>query len=142
VRRIFSNPLIGMIYYLLFKKNYIDFVPSTLSTNSRLYLSIPPKSTITNDDIEDILRRGEAKTAELDQKYKNMGLEDALNFTTEGSAYQWEGSDFRKQQQSAGFMWIQPAKREKKGGEGLGLTQKYYYLLNSLFTGISGQLRD
>ncbi|KAJ3330871.1 hypothetical protein HDU76_004637 [Blyttiomyces sp. JEL0837] len=74
-------------------------------------------STITSDDIDEILRRGEAKTQELDSKYKNMGLEDAISFISDGtgSVYQWEGADFRNQKKDGGFRWIQPAKREKRG---------------------------
>ena len=53
-------------------------------------------STISNDDIEEILKRSEKKTAELDEKYKDMGLDDLQKFTVEdSSAYQWEGEDFR-----------------------------------------------
>ncbi|KAJ3414862.1 hypothetical protein HDV05_005926 [Chytridiales sp. JEL 0842] len=75
-------------------------------------------STIGNDDIEDILRRGEAKTAELDEKYKNMGLDDVKNFISDGtgSVYEWEGADFKAQRKEGGFRWIQPAKREKRVG--------------------------
>ncbi|KAJ3220341.1 hypothetical protein HDU67_000008 [Dinochytrium kinnereticum] len=53
--------------------------------------------TISNEDIEDVLRRGEEKTAELDKKYNSMGLDDVKNFMSDGSVYQWEGSDFRSQ---------------------------------------------
>ncbi|KAJ3135770.1 hypothetical protein HK100_002361 [Physocladia obscura] len=54
-------------------------------------------STISNDDIDEILKRGETKTQELDQKYKNMGLDDVQNFMSDGgSVYQWEGADFRE----------------------------------------------
>ncbi|KAI9328766.1 SNF2 family N-terminal domain-containing protein [Zopfochytrium polystomum] len=74
------------------------------------------ESTIGDEGIEEVLRRGEAKTADLDQKYKNMGLEDAMNFASEGSAYQWEGADFRNQKKGEAFRWIQPAKREKRVG--------------------------
>ncbi|KAI8848985.1 SNF2 family N-terminal domain-containing protein [Chytridium lagenaria] len=60
--------------------------------------------TITNDDIEDVLRRGEEKTAELDKKYNSMGLDDVKNFM---SMAKKDGKEFR---------WIQPAKREKRVG--------------------------
>ncbi|KAJ3102943.1 hypothetical protein HDU97_000182 [Phlyctochytrium planicorne] len=74
-------------------------------------------NTITNDDIEDVLRRGEEKTAELDKKYNSMGLDDVKNFMSDGSVYQWEGSDFRSQKKDGKeFRWIQPAKREKRVG--------------------------
>jgi SWI/SNF-related matrix-associated actin-dependent regulator of chromatin subfamily A member 5 len=71
---------------------------------------------MSTDDIEEILRRSETKTAELDDKYKNMGLDDVKNFISDGtgSVYEWEGSDFRSQKKEGGFRWIQPAKREKR----------------------------
>ena len=76
-------------------------------------------STITNDDIEEILRRSEQKTAELDQKYKDMGLDELQKFTMGGdSLYKWEGEDFSTKKRKAGRVnlnWIQPAKRERKG---------------------------
>jgi SWI/SNF-related matrix-associated actin-dependent regulator of chromatin subfamily A member 5 len=78
-------------------------------------------STITNDDIDEILRRGEAKTAELDSKYKSMGFDDVKTFKEAGSIFEWEGSDFRNQKKEAGFRWIQPAKRDKRS------KKKYIY---------------
>nr|KAJ3419813.1 hypothetical protein HK105_006470 [Polyrhizophydium stewartii] len=73
-------------------------------------------STISHDDIDEILRRSEKKTTELDQKYKNMGLDDLQKFTVEDntSAYQWEGEDFRDKRSGIGMNWIGPSKRERK----------------------------
>jgi SWI/SNF-related matrix-associated actin-dependent regulator of chromatin subfamily A member 5 len=52
-------------------------------------------STIANDDIEQILARSEQKTADLDAKYQDMGLDDLQKFTVaDSTAYQWEGQDF------------------------------------------------
>ena len=72
-------------------------------------------STIDADDIDEILRKSEKKTHELESKYKDMGLEDLQKFTVEEkeSAYQWEGEDFRGKK-SVGLNWIGPAKRERK----------------------------
>ncbi|KAJ3264367.1 hypothetical protein HDU77_008671 [Chytriomyces hyalinus] len=84
-------------------------------------------STISTDDIDDILKRGEAKTQELDSKYKNMGLDDVQNFMSDGgSVYQWEGADFsqKKEGGAIGFNWIQPAKRERRAG-GYGVDDYY-----------------
>jgi SNF2 family DNA or RNA helicase len=56
-------------------------------------------STISNDDIEEILRKSEQKTAELEGKYKSMGFEDLQKLSVSDgagySAYNWEGDDFR-----------------------------------------------
>jgi hypothetical protein len=49
-------------------------------------------STITTDDIDNLLSRSEAKSQQLQQKYKDMGLDDLQQFTTDQggfSAYQW-----------------------------------------------------
>ena len=48
------------------------------------------------DDIEDILKKGEQKTAELQQKLKDAGMEVLQGFSLGGSSvYQWEGEDWR-----------------------------------------------
>ncbi|ORY26420.1 hypothetical protein BCR33DRAFT_726284 [Rhizoclosmatium globosum] len=84
-------------------------------------------STISTDDIDDILKRSEAKTLELDRKYKDMGLDDAQNFSSDGgSVYQWEGADFSQKKEGSGFMWIEPAKREKRGKFGSYAVDDYY----------------
>jgi len=46
-----------------------------------------------DDDIEEILRLGEEKTAELNKKYENVTIDDLKNFTSD-SAYQWNGEDW------------------------------------------------
>ncbi|RUP38768.1 SNF2LT [Jimgerdemannia flammicorona] len=73
-------------------------------------------STVTADDIDAILRVGEEKTAELNKKYENLGLDDLQKFTSEGSAYDWQGEDWSHKRKAGGlgFAWIQPAKRERK----------------------------
>lgn len=72
-------------------------------------------STIGNEDIEEILRKSEQKTAELENKYKSLGLDDLqkLTVTSDGMAYKWEGEDFRKKA-GIGMSWIGPSKRERK----------------------------
>ncbi|PKY59332.1 hypothetical protein RhiirA4_550336 [Rhizophagus irregularis] len=73
-------------------------------------------STVTDDDIDQILRKSEEKTAELSTKYQGLGLEDLQNFTSE-SAYQWQGEDWsnrQKKNELGRFNWIEPPKRERK----------------------------
>ncbi|KAF9919263.1 hypothetical protein FBU30_011082 [Linnemannia zychae] len=67
-------------------------------------------------DIEQILRRGEEKTSELNQKYSKLGIEDLAKFTNaEGSAYDWQGEDWSHKRKADGsLLWITPAKRERK----------------------------
>ena len=48
-----------------------------------------------NDDIDEIIRRGEERTSELNQKYETLNLDDLSNFKSEASLQQWEGEDFR-----------------------------------------------
>ncbi|KAI5961124.1 ISW2 [Candida margitis] len=74
------------------------------------------KSTVLDDDIESILARGAEKTKTMNEKFNKLGLEDLQNFTSDGSAYQWNGKDFTKKENSGGlgFNWINPSKRVRK----------------------------
>ncbi|KKA29502.1 hypothetical protein TD95_001584 [Thielaviopsis punctulata] len=69
---------------------------------------------IDDNDIDDILSRGEARTKELNAKYEKLGLDDLQNFTSE-SAYEWNGENFsKKKNEEISMAWIEPAKRERK----------------------------
>ncbi|GAB5585572.1 chromatin remodeling complex Adenosinetriphosphatase [Umbelopsis nana] len=71
-------------------------------------------STVKDDDIDEVLRIGEEKTAELNKKYENVTIDDLKNFTSD-SAYQWNGEDWSsKRKAGSGFAWLGPAKRERK----------------------------
>ncbi|KAI8089804.1 SNF2 family N-terminal domain-containing protein [Halteromyces radiatus] len=66
------------------------------------------------DDIDEILRLGEEKTAELNKKYENYNIDDLKNFSSE-SAYKWNGQDWsNKRKAGSGLPWLGPAKRERK----------------------------
>ncbi|CAO3579030.1 unnamed protein product [Absidia cylindrospora] len=68
----------------------------------------------TADDIDEILRHGEEKTAELNKKYENYNIDDLKNFSSE-SAYKWNGQDWsNKRKAGSGLAWLGPAKRERK----------------------------
>ncbi|XP_019866351.1 chromatin-remodeling complex ATPase chain Iswi isoform X2 [Aethina tumida] len=75
-------------------------------------------SEITDDDIDTILERGEAKTAELTKKYEALGESSLRNFTMDTptqSVYKFEGEDYREKQKTMGLSsWIEPPKRERK----------------------------
>ncbi|RZF43147.1 hypothetical protein LSTR_LSTR012567 [Laodelphax striatellus] len=76
-------------------------------------------SEITDEDIDTILRKGEAKSEEIKQKLESMGDESSLrNFTMDApteSVYQFEGEDYREKQKMMGIgNWIEPPKRERK----------------------------
>ena len=47
-----------------------------------------------DDDIDDIIRKGEDKTAELNSKYAGLDLDALNNFKSESMVNQWEGEDF------------------------------------------------
>jgi SWI/SNF-related matrix-associated actin-dependent regulator of chromatin subfamily A member 5 len=75
------------------------------------------------DDIDEILARGETRTAELNAKYETLGLDDLQKFTSD-NAYEWNGEDFTNRKKDIGISWINPAKRERK--EQIYSIDKYY----------------
>ncbi|KAI1006722.1 ISWI chromatin-remodeling complex ATPase [Podosphaera aphanis] len=70
-------------------------------------------SDLNDDDIDDILKHGEKRTAELNARYEKLGIDDLQNFTSE-SAYEWNGQDFTSCKKEIGINWINPTKRERK----------------------------
>ncbi|KAK0527865.1 chromatin remodeling complex Adenosinetriphosphatase [Tilletia horrida] len=73
---------------------------------------ISSKDTMMIDnDIDEIIKQGEERTQEIQQKYQGLNLDDLNNFKSE-SALQWEGKDFKGQR--IGSLWIEPSKRERK----------------------------
>ncbi|XP_065886497.1 SWI/SNF-related matrix-associated actin-dependent regulator of chromatin subfamily A member 5-like [Dysidea avara] len=76
-------------------------------------------SMVTDNDIDEILERGELKTAEMNKKLEDLGESQLRNFTVDapaGSVYQFEGEDFREKRKeaAASIHWIEPPKRERK----------------------------
>lgn len=77
-------------------------------------------------DIEELLQKGEERTKELLNKYKNAGFEDLMSGAAAGgSVYEWEGEDYH--QQASGEptrpLFIELAKRERKANYAVD----YYY---------------
>ena len=68
---------------------------------------------VTDDDIDAILKRGEERTAELNSRYENLGLDELQNFKSD-SAYEWNGESFVPSKVNIGLSWINPSKRERK----------------------------
>lgn len=68
---------------------------------------------LNDNDIEEILARGENRTKELNAKYEKLGIDDLQKFTSE-SAYEWNGENFANTKKDIGMNWINPAKRERK----------------------------
>lgn len=73
---------------------------------------------ITDEDIDTILGKAEAKTEELNKKLESLGESSLRGFTIDteqpNSLYQFEGEDFRDKQKQIIGMWIEPPKRERK----------------------------
>lgn len=76
---------------------------------------ISAKDDMTIDeDIDEIIARGEERTKTLNEKYQQLNLDDLNNFKSE-TAYEWEGTDFtNKGRKPIGQLWIEPSKRERK----------------------------
>lgn len=51
-------------------------------------------STILDEDIEEILNKGAEKTAQLDAKFADAGIEDLQKFQINNSSLVWEGEDY------------------------------------------------
>ncbi|KAI1091325.1 SWI/SNF family of DNA-dependent ATPase [Rostrohypoxylon terebratum] len=68
---------------------------------------------LNDDDIEEILSKGENRTKELNAKYEKLGIDDLQKFSSE-SAYEWNGEIFGGKKKDIGVNWINPAKRERK----------------------------
>lgn len=77
------------------------------------------QESMTDDDIDAILAKGEEKTAHLNSKYEKLGLDELQKFSMD-SAYEWNGKDFKsenkKNKKNGGgqVFWIAPGKRERK----------------------------
>ena len=74
-------------------------------------------STVTVDvDIDEILKKGEEKTQQLNAKYQALGLDDLQKFNEmdNQSAYEWNGKNFQKRETNNVVNWINPPRRERR----------------------------
>jgi SWI/SNF-related matrix-associated actin-dependent regulator of chromatin subfamily A member 5 len=74
-------------------------------------------ATITDEDIDTILEKAEAKTNEFNEKLSKLGESSLRNLTfdNESSIYDFEGENWRGKQVRGGIAgWIEPPKRERK----------------------------
>lgn len=72
---------------------------------------------VIDEDIDEIIRRGETRTADLSEKYKAFNLDELNSFKSGETAYEWEGENFQRPAGGSGLsrpLWIEPAKRERK----------------------------
>ena len=51
-------------------------------------------SMLIDDDIDEIIKRGEEKTAEINSKYAGLDLDALNNFKSESMVQTWEGEEF------------------------------------------------
>ncbi|KAN0080592.1 SNF2 family N-terminal domain containing protein [Elaphomyces granulatus] len=108
-----KEELLGMIQH-----GAVDIVKSKGGTGS-----LAGGNDISEDAIDNILRKGEERTAELKEKYEKLGIDELQKFTSD-NAYEWNGEDFTNRKKDIGINWINPAKRERK--EQFYSIDKYY----------------
>lgn len=85
---------------------------------------------MTDDEIDNILKHGEERTAELNARYAKLGLDDLQKFTSD-SAYEWNGENFAHiKKPNIGATWINPAKRERKE-QSYGIDNYYRQVLTA-----------
>lgn len=49
---------------------------------------------VIDEDIDEIIRKGEEKTADLNKKYVGLNLDDLNNFKSESMVQTWEGQEY------------------------------------------------
>jgi SWI/SNF-related matrix-associated actin-dependent regulator of chromatin subfamily A member 5 len=88
---------------------------------------------LTESEFDDILRKGEERTKEMNAKYEKLGLDDLQKFSSDAAGtYEWNGESFiNARKKEIGLSWIHPSKRERK--EQSYSMDKYYR--NALMTG-------
>jgi len=75
------------------------------------------ESEITDDDIDEILRQGEQKTAEMQEKMSKLSEDGLKKFSLDHepySVYNFEGKDWKSKNKDGMLSWIEPPKRERK----------------------------
>ena len=94
--------------------NMIQHGAATVFESKGATGALGSKSSLSEDDIDEILRQGEERTKQLNARYEKLGIDDLQNFTSE-NAYEWDGQDFTgKARKEVGIAWINPSKRERK----------------------------
>lgn len=85
------------------------------------------ESMTVEDDIDSIIRKGEERTAALNDKYSSLNIHDLANFTTEApGTTTWEGEKFGGKKR-VGNLWIEPASRRPGPHKEGALNVNHYY---------------
>lgn len=81
-----------------------------------------------DEDIEEILKKGDRKTKELNAKYQALGLDDLQKFNgmENQSAYEWNGKNFQKKSEDKVVEWINPSRRERRREQQTYSVDDYY----------------
>lgn len=82
----------------------------------------------TDADIDEILKKGEKKTKELNAKYQALGLDDLQKFNEidNQSSYEWNGKTFEKKKTDVAVNWINPSRRERRREQQTYSVDDYY----------------
>ncbi|PGH20766.1 hypothetical protein AJ80_03527 [Polytolypa hystricis UAMH7299] len=107
--------------------NMIQHGAATIFGNKGATGALSGSNELSEDDIDQILKKGEERTAQLNKKYEKLGIDDLQKFTSD-SAYEWNGEDFTNRKKDIGVNWINPAKRERKE-QSYSMDQYYRQLL-------------
>lgn len=94
--------------------NMIQHGAANVFSSSGATGTIGTGDEISEEYLDQILKKGEERTAELNQKYEKLGIDDLQKFSSD-NAYEWNGEDFtNRKKETIGINWINPAKRERK----------------------------
>ncbi|CCD24877.1 DNA translocase NDAI_0E00610 [Naumovozyma dairenensis CBS 421] len=82
----------------------------------------------TDADIDEILKKGQQKTEELNAKYQSLGLDDLQKYNEidNQSAYEWNGKNFQKKSTDKVVNWINPSRRERRREQQTYSVDDYY----------------
>lgn len=74
-------------------------------------------ATITDEDIDTILKKSEERTNEMNEKLNKLGESSLRSFTMNaesGSIYNFDGQDYREKHAAVAPTWIEPPRRARR----------------------------
>ncbi|SMN20517.1 similar to Saccharomyces cerevisiae YOR304W ISW2 ATP-dependent DNA translocase involved in chromatin remodeling [Maudiozyma saulgeensis] len=86
------------------------------------------KKITVDDDIDEILKKGEERTQQLNAKFQSLGLDDLQKYNgiENQSAYEWNGKNFQKKDKDKVVAWINPSRRERRREQQTYSVDDYY----------------
>lgn len=108
--------------------NSKDDLIEMIQYGARDVFSKSSSSVTVEDDIDEILQKGEKKTMELNARYEALGLDDLQKFNglENHSAYEWNGENFQKKPTDTVKEWINPSRRERRKEQQTYSVDDYY----------------